>query len=77
MKRQMNYPRNWIIVAFILSGIVGVSAMWLADRRMKQQAAENSMTGIRAALTPFERDRARAVKKAKQAGIDPRWVEGR
>lgn len=69
-------PREWLFVAFILAGIVGVSAMWVADMQTKRQAVESSMTGIKAALTPFERDRREAVEKAKQAGIDPRWVEG-
>lgn len=64
-----------LIAAFILAAFVGVSAMWMADMQAKQRAAKNSMIGTRAALTPFERDKAEAVGKAKQAGIDPRWVE--
>lgn len=43
----------------------------------EEAAAESSITGIKAALTPFERDKREAVEKAKQAGIDPIWVEGK
>lgn len=43
--------------------------------RAALEAAE-SIEAVRVSLTPFERDRARAIEKAKQAGIDPRWVEG-
>lgn len=58
--------RDWILIAFILAAIMGVSAMWLADVKAKSQSAESSMTGIKAALTPFERDRREAVEKIER-----------
>lgn len=59
----MNHPRDWIIAAFILAVIVGASAMWMADRRMKQQAAAESIEAVRVSLTPYERDRREAIEK--------------
>lgn len=76
MEREMNL-RHWIVAAFLFAMFMSICALWAADNiRAKGQAVENSMTGIKVALTPFERDKALAVDKVKQAGIDPRWVEG-
>lgn len=58
----MNH-RDWVIVAFILAAIMSVTAMWVADMQAKQQSAENSMSGVKTALTPFERDSSEAMKK--------------
>lgn len=59
----MNPYRDWIIAAFIVAAIVGVSAMWLADMRVKRQAAANSIDAVRVSQMPYERDRSKAVEK--------------
>lgn len=50
-------------MAFIVALLMGVSAMWLAEMRAKQDAAQSSIEAVKVALTPFERDRRAAIEK--------------
>jgi len=67
--------RDWIIVAFVLALLMSASALWLAEVQVKREAAEMSIKGIKAALTPYERDRRQAIEKARLAGVE-KYVEG-
>ena len=73
----MTPNRDYLLAAFIVAALMGISAMWAADVQLKRQSAADSLEAVKVALTPFERDRRAAVEKAKLAGIDTRWVEGK